>query len=684
MKVVALISGGKDSCYNMMQCIAAGHEIVALANLQPEKKDELDSYMYQTVGHEAIDLYAEAMDLPMYRRTIQGTSLVIGKDYNQQDGDEVEDLYQLLKLVKEKEIVEGVSVGAILSDYQRVRVEHVCQRLGLQPLAYLWRRCQEDLLREMISSNIHALIIKVAAFGLDPEKHLGKTLAEMESYLQQLSKKYGVHVCGEGGEYETLTLDCPLFKKKIVIDSSKVVVHSADAFAPVGYLQLLKMHLEDKPNHSYTKTVSGSTCPCMSYIKENRETFESLNREPTEHEICATASLDNEDKFLPCSLRANLGYQWICVGVNFSSDKGAQDQARHVFSILKDMVEAKGFRLSDAVLIHLYLKSMSDFIAVNAIYKTFFGLNPPARVCVEAPMFDGEHLKVDCLLHSYETSHVYSSVPQKQIMHVQSVSHWAPANIGPYSQAIKINDAIFCAGQIGLIPCTMQLVQGGVQKEAILTFSHVEKVLDAMNSGLTLRHVLMANCYAISKIDIPLIKKIWEKCTTEDDSYGEEKKKCSTLVVSVVPRLPRNAAVELHVIAANDNPRERQSFSLKKNLEHFSIECEMLKSSCSALASISLSVSLLSPEVNYESTEEVLECLVTTLKGGFEKLGNYLSVLCCRTFYKHSNKAAVSLLEGFGKTLRTWLEERQPAFISVPVVDLPDMTILHIACWLSQ
>uniref|UniRef100_A0A8C4T0T8 Diphthine--ammonia ligase n=1 Tax=Erpetoichthys calabaricus TaxID=27687 RepID=A0A8C4T0T8_ERPCA len=254
-RIVKVINGGKDSCYNMMQCIAAGHEIVALANLQPEKKDELDSYMYQTVGHEAIDLYAEAMDLPMYRRTIQGTSLVIGKDYNQQDGDEVEDLYQLLKLVKEKEIVEGVSVGAILSDYQRVRVEHVCQRLGLQPLAYLWRRCQEDLLREMISSNIHALIIKVAAFGMYPGSNLK---SEFESLLfLKLSKKYGVHVCGEGGEYETLTLDCPLFKKKIVIDSSKVVVHSADAFAPVGYLQLLKMHLEDKPNVSYLMILTG-------------------------------------------------------------------------------------------------------------------------------------------------------------------------------------------------------------------------------------------------------------------------------------------------------------------------------------------------------------------------------------------------------------------------------------------
>ncbi|KAL1258453.1 hypothetical protein QQF64_011697, partial [Cirrhinus molitorella] len=102
MRVVALISGGKDSCYNMMQCVSAGHSIVALANLMPQTHvpDELDSYMYQTVGHQAIDLYAEAMDVPLYRRTIEGSSLHTGREYSQTEGDEVEDLYQLLKLVK--------------------------------------------------------------------------------------------------------------------------------------------------------------------------------------------------------------------------------------------------------------------------------------------------------------------------------------------------------------------------------------------------------------------------------------------------------------------------------------------------------------------------------------------------------------------------------------------------------
>lgn len=126
MRTVALISGGKDSCFNMLQCIAAGHDIVALANLRPESCDEMDSYMYQTVGHDAIHLYSEAMGLPLYREYIHGSSLQQGSDYLPElKEDEVEDLYRLLQRVKLEEQIEAVSVGAILSNYQRVRVENV-------------------------------------------------------------------------------------------------------------------------------------------------------------------------------------------------------------------------------------------------------------------------------------------------------------------------------------------------------------------------------------------------------------------------------------------------------------------------------------------------------------------------------------------------------------------------------
>lgn len=63
--------------------------------------DELDSYMYQTVGHELIDAVAKAMCLPLHRRKLQGKSMNTGADYAEPtQGDEVEDLFELVKEVK--------------------------------------------------------------------------------------------------------------------------------------------------------------------------------------------------------------------------------------------------------------------------------------------------------------------------------------------------------------------------------------------------------------------------------------------------------------------------------------------------------------------------------------------------------------------------------------------------------
>lgn len=91
-----------------------------------------------------------------------------------------------------------------------------CDRLGLKSLAYLWERDQRELLAEMADNGVQAILVKVAAMGLKPA-HLGKTIAEMYPLLCELNEKYQSHVCGEGGEYETFTLDCPLFKKRIVV-----------------------------------------------------------------------------------------------------------------------------------------------------------------------------------------------------------------------------------------------------------------------------------------------------------------------------------------------------------------------------------------------------------------------------------------------------------------------------------
>ncbi|EFJ40149.1 hypothetical protein VOLCADRAFT_32944, partial [Volvox carteri f. nagariensis] len=222
MRVVALVSGGKDSCYSMQLCKQHGHDVVALANLLPEESapDELDSFCFQTVGHQLIGAYAACMGIPLFRKRISGTSSVQDLGYTPTEGDEVEDLYQLLAYVKENVPgIQAVASGAIASDYQRLRVENVCSRLNLVSLAYLWHQPQRLLLRGMVESGVEAILVKVACLGLHPRKHLGRTIAAMEPALLSLADAYGCNVCGEGGEYETLTLDCPVFTRgSIVLD----------------------------------------------------------------------------------------------------------------------------------------------------------------------------------------------------------------------------------------------------------------------------------------------------------------------------------------------------------------------------------------------------------------------------------------------------------------------------------
>ncbi|CAG2177610.1 unnamed protein product [Oppiella nova] len=147
MRIIGLVSGGKDSTYSMCLCANDGHELVGLANLVPQSAHEEDSYMYQTVGHEFIDLYTEAMGLPLFRRTISGKPLSTDMAYEERTDDEVEDLFQLLSQIKEKVAFDGISVGAIHSTYQKVRVENVCQRLHIQMLAPIWAKEQTSLLK---------------------------------------------------------------------------------------------------------------------------------------------------------------------------------------------------------------------------------------------------------------------------------------------------------------------------------------------------------------------------------------------------------------------------------------------------------------------------------------------------------------------------------------------------------
>ena len=75
---------------------------------------------------------------------------------------------------------------------------------------------------------------------------------------------------------------------------------------------------------------------------------------------------------------------------------------------------------------------MELFGRVNAVYGTFFGISPPARACVGVDLPIDIRVKLDCIAFIEEVSQ------ERQSLHVQGLSYWAPANIGPYSQAITV------------------------------------------------------------------------------------------------------------------------------------------------------------------------------------------------------------------------------------------------------
>ena len=116
MKFVALLSGGKDSCFNIMKCTEHGHELVCLANLCPPAEfsgDDMDSFMYQTAAHNVLDAFSTCLGVPLVRQEIHGQAVSQHLNYATTANDEVEDLYILLKNV----IVRNFILCVVMQSY---------------------------------------------------------------------------------------------------------------------------------------------------------------------------------------------------------------------------------------------------------------------------------------------------------------------------------------------------------------------------------------------------------------------------------------------------------------------------------------------------------------------------------------------------------------------------------------
>mgnify|MGYP005992853225 FL=1 len=197
-KVFGLVSGGKDSIYSLVQCAALGHKIVGIGNLRPldVSQQELDSHMFQTVGHNVIEGIARCLNVPLLVKSTQGKAKQSGVGYDsttESPDDEIHDLRLLLEAAKDRlSGVDAVSAGAIKSHYQRNRVESVCQQLSLQSLGWLWERSEARLLHDMCLDGMVCALIKVATMGLKA-RHIGMTLSQAAPELIELVSLHPKH-----------------------------------------------------------------------------------------------------------------------------------------------------------------------------------------------------------------------------------------------------------------------------------------------------------------------------------------------------------------------------------------------------------------------------------------------------------------------------------------------------------
>ncbi|KAH7579477.1 Endoribonuclease L-PSP [Nakaseomyces glabratus] len=601
MKFVALISGGKDSCYNILHCQRQGHELVALANLRPidTDKQELDSFMFQTVGHDIVSLYENCTGLPLFRKEIHPkTSKNVELNYTPTKDDEIEVLYQLLSEVKQSiPDLQAVSVGAILSSYQRTRVEDVCGRLGLVVLSYLWQRSQLELMTEMCSMSkqedelntsesckLDARIIKVAAIGLD-NTDLGKSLPQLFPKMLKLNTQYEVHICGEGGEFESMVLDAPFFRKGF-LKLEEVIDTTDNENDGVYNAQLIvKFQKRELPDDVFQSELSRLPVPPLFDPAWN-ELYELIDNENFED----TKTINTMNIRLP-SVKTHtnrIGNLLYISNIQPQYKDGTvQEQVKDVLQQLDNILKDNHLTAINVLYSSLLLTDMSLFASVNQEYSKFFdiwknGPLPPARACIESNIInDGSALQLSVVV-KYADQTLGNDIEkcEKSGLHVQGRSYWAPCNIGPYSQSIwlsnDLNQLSYLSGQIALEPSQMEMIDtNDAKQQAVLSLKHLDSIKQVINA----RNQVQLTCFISNNSIVPLLTQTWAQYS-EDIIYSSEMEEwCGKpsesqdcLIIVKVSNLPRNALCEWGGIAAKSLEVEHDDHDLTAELRKLNLD----------------------------------------------------------------------------------------------------------------
>ncbi|MBI2138659.1 diphthine--ammonia ligase [Candidatus Woesearchaeota archaeon] len=224
----ALISTGKDSWYAAWRMAQQNYPIRCMITLESKNPD---SFMFHTPAVSLAALQSKASGIPLITIRTEGNK-----------EEELNDLKKAFDKAKRIYKIEGIVSGAIHSTYQRDRIETIADGCSLKIFTPLWHSGQASLVSEIIRLGFRAVLTAIAAEGFDGG-WLGRRIDKKAvEELISLHKKFRISIAGEGGEYESLVLDCPLFRKQILL---KEVVGSMDG-RNTGKLKIVQAKLVKK------------------------------------------------------------------------------------------------------------------------------------------------------------------------------------------------------------------------------------------------------------------------------------------------------------------------------------------------------------------------------------------------------------------------------------------------------
>ena len=203
MKLGILFSGGKDSVYSAYLAKNQGYKLNCLISIFSKNPE---SYMFHTPSIEQVKKQADVMGIP----------LIVQKTPGHKE-EELKDLEKAIQKAIKKYKIDGIVTGAIQSIYQSSRIQKICDKLRIECFNPIWQKDEEEYLHELLKNKFKVIITGVFAYPLD-ESWLGREINhKFILELKELNKKYKIHLAGEGGEFETFVINCPLFKKELKI-----------------------------------------------------------------------------------------------------------------------------------------------------------------------------------------------------------------------------------------------------------------------------------------------------------------------------------------------------------------------------------------------------------------------------------------------------------------------------------